>query len=707
MSSCINNNDSGNGGVSQDGATPHGGERYFDEKGQLLTRHYPFIYEQIVEAAKRHNKDLSWLRRGDPLNKRRAAAKANGWEIGGSYCRCSTDMQDSYQGQMTSCIDKAIATGIVIFPEMAAGDEAVSGKRSNRSGLDSVKRWVLAGLITVFVAFSISRLFRRLHTGLKFIREDVIERGVRVVAIAEHIDSADPQFAMLLNVQMMVAEMQAAALPEFVRMGQKAHVGSGFLVGACPLGYRPVPVPEAGLTKKGKAITRPEVVPEVAVIINRAYERIDGGATISEACRLYNQDVAELPEEIRQYAVDPRSSTKTMRPEAFRKMLSRERVTGTWRYGVRRNQWLDSRNTTVQVDAPEHEVLTFTDENLRIVSDELFHRVQSRLSEGKRGRHGPRTGREASLATSLIGMYRCAECGHVFHYYGMQYMHCPESRKGDCGNWGTVNREDALAVIVATLRERVLDNMELVSEVIRQSRELDAAMDEGNMAEKMAVLEKAIRRRNSIMLQIEDSCGDEGMDEDDRNRHKAAKSEKSRFRAELAALKAQDSREREPISEAEVLAALSDFDSLLVRAASGKYGADGKQRAAALIRDLVGGVVDVSFTRLQGRRAFGNGTFTPNPVLALIRHENMSGSISMTFPPITVEFRKLPRYARIADEVYRLHAEEGLSFTEIGKRFKCGSGNAWGAYAYWHDSRGLPVPYKRGGVQKRHRERAS
>jgi len=72
-----------------------------------------------------------------------------------------------------------------------------------------------------------------------------------------------------------------------------------------------------------------------------------------------------------------------------------------------------------------------------------------------------------------------------------------------------------------------------------------------------------------------------------------------------------------------------------------------------------------------------------------------------------VPFRELPRYARIADEVYRLHIEDGLSFTDIGKRFKCGSGNAWGAYAYWHESRGLPVPYKRAGVQKKHRERAS
>ncbi len=708
MSSCVNNNINGNCGVSQDGRVPQTGVQYFDGEGKLLPAHYSFIYDQTVEAARRHNKDLSWMRQEDPLDKRRMAAKRYGWEVGASYCRCSTDMQDSYQGQMTSCIDKAVANDIIIFPELAAGDEAVSGKRGDRSGLELVRSWVRAGEMTVFVAFSISRLFRRLHKGLQFVREDVIEHGIRVLAVAEHLDSADKQFSMILNVNMMVAEMQASALPEFVRMGQKAHVENGFLVGACPLGYKPVPVPEAGFTKKGKVKTRAEIVPEVAAIIRRSYERIGEGVTISEACRLYNQDVAGLPENVRQYAVDPRSSTRTMRPEAFRKLLCRERYTGVWRFGVLRNQWLDGKNTTVQVAAPEHEVITYENEDLRIVSDELFHRAQQKLSEGIRGRHGPRTGREASLATSLINMYRCSECGHAFHYYGLQYMHCPESTKGTCSNKGTVEREYALKAIVTALREQIQNNTELVAEIVRQSRELDMAMDEDNVAKRIGILEKGIRRLNTLMTQIEDSCGDDGMDKDEQDRHRKLKADKSRLMSELVTLKARSSEKHEPITETEVLSILSSFDSLLDDAGTGNLGGDSKQQAAALIRDLVGGTVTVSFKRLQGRRAFGVGTFTPAPVLALARHhKNVNGATTLSLPATTVEFRKLPRYARIADEVYRLHMDEGLSFTELGKRFKCGSGNAWGAFAYWHESRGYPVPYKRDRYRKRKEGKAS
>ena len=185
------------------------------------------------------------------------------------------------------------------------------------------------------------------------------------------------------------------------------------------------------------------------------------------------------------------------------------------------------------------------------------------------------------------------------------------------------------------------------------------------------------------------------MDADDEASHKAAKVEKSRLQAELAGMKARSAGERRELSDEDVRAILEEFDSLLADAGAGKLGADGKQRAAMLIRSLVGGVIEVSFTRLQGRRAFGVGKFTPHLVLSLVGGSEADGNVAMDMAEITVPFRELPRYARIADEVYRLRTEEKLSLAEIGKRFNIGSGNAWGAFAYWHSSRGLEVPFTR------------
>ncbi len=344
---------------------------------------------------------------------------------------------------------------------------------------------------------------------------------------------------------------------------------------------------------------------------------------------------------------------------------------------------------------------------MRIVSDELFYAVRKKLDEGTRGRHGPRMVKEPSLSTSLISLFRCSECGHAFYHYGRQYMHCPETRRersrrgkrvkcGKCNNWGTVSREGAVQSVIAALRERVLANPELVDAVVRHSRRLDAEENRDDLAERILVLEKNIRRQNAIMRRIEQSCTDEDMDADDAASHKAAKVEKSRLQAELAGIKARSAGGRRELSDEDVRGILNNFDALLAAAEAGKLEADGKQRAAILIRSLVGGVIEVSFTRLQGRRAFGIGKFTPHLALSLVGGNTADGDVAMDMPENTVPFRELPRYERIASEVYRLRTEDGLSFTEIGKRFNIGSGNAWGAFKHWHISRGLEVPYMRG-----------
>ena len=149
---------------------------------------------------------------------------------------------------------------------------------------------------------------------------------------------------------------------------------------------------------------------------------------------------------------------------------------------------------------------------------------------------------------------------------------------------------------------------------------------------------------------------------------------------------------------------LSDFGQVLENASSGKLGGEeSKHQAFALIRALTGGRITITFKRLHGRRrAFGQGTFRPMIMEAVRRHGGAATGVNVELPEVAISFRKLPRYARIADEVHRLHHEEGLSMTEIGKRFGTTAGNAWAADAYWHEERGLPIPYKREGIKAKH-----
>jgi len=62
-----------------------------------------------------------------------------------------------------------------------------------------------------------------------------------------------------------------------------------------------------------------------------------------------------------------------------------------------------------------------------------------------------------------------------------------------------------------------------------------------------------------------------------------------------------------------------------------------------------------------------------------------------------------PKYARIADEAIRL-CEAGLLMQEIGERLDCDRTTLTRAIAYWHESRGLPVPDGRTRRKTLHRK---
>ena len=547
---------------------------------------------------------------------------------------------------------------------------------------------------------SVTRWFRSLHKGLKFIKEDVDECGVRAISIAENLDTAGKDWGDMLALNLLVGEKQVRALPYFVRMGQSALFAAGYQIGACPLGYRPVAVAD-GVTKLGKPRTRPEIVPEVAELIVRHFELVAGGTPIAEGCRIWNRDIAALPEEVRKYAIDPRAGSGMMRPEAYRRLFKRRQYLGEWVYGRKRNKWLDRRDQVVQVDAPEHEVGRQRWEHLRIVSDELWARVEARLAGETRGRHGPRIGREPLLSSFLPALCRCTACGHIFHQYGRKYMNCPNSKIDKCDAWGTVDRESALQAIIAVLRSQILADDELIGRIVAASREFDSR-DAGSVEGELAGLERAVKRQDNVIALIEGSAGDV-LDDDARQRHKQATMEKARLKSQIATLKERRSQDCRPVTEEEVRAILADFDQLLQAAGENKLRADGRQRALSLIRVLVGGHIEVSFERVFGvRRAFGRGRFKPALLAAINQQRKLYGDGAPEEEWVEVSFRRLPRYARIAGEVYRLHVEEGVPLSEIGKRFQCTAGHAWGALAYWHESHGLEVSYKREGVKRRH-----
>ena len=316
------------------------------------------------------------------------------------------------------------------------------------------------------------------------------------------------------------------------------------------------------------------------------------------------------------------------------------------------------------------------------------------------------------LSSFLPGLCWCGKCGHRLYHYGKQYMHCPAAKRskggdGDCNAWGTAGREAALAAILDALQGQVLACPSLVDAIIARSVEVDVRDDDG-LSERIEALDKAIKRTDALMAQVLNAAtGPDGMDKDEEKRYQGFRAEKSRLNAEREGLLSRQNQARDPVTRDEIAGVLANFTTLLTDAGNGELGGvEGRNRALALLDILVGGRIDVFFDHLHGRRkAIGRGRFKPALMEAIRRHGGVATGVELDIPEVEVSFRELPRYARIADEVYRLYDEgRGLTMTEIGKQFGTTSGNAWAAYAYWHEKRGLPTPIKREGFKAKRRK---
>ena len=79
-----------------------------------------------------------------PLAERLAWADRAGQTPGTILSRYSSKLQHSTADQVRECVEFAARHGIYVPPEFVCCDEAVSGRKAHREGLDRVKR-VLGG----------------------------------------------------------------------------------------------------------------------------------------------------------------------------------------------------------------------------------------------------------------------------------------------------------------------------------------------------------------------------------------------------------------------------------------------------------------------------------------------------------------------------------------------------------------------------------
>jgi site-specific DNA recombinase len=363
------------------------------------------------------------------------------------YARYSTDKQRdaSIDDQFRECERVARTAGFQVVARFE--DKGMSGGTADRPGYQALLSAARRKEFSVIVAEDISRLWRnRAEFGPR--SAEFEDLGVEcVTAVGD--DTRRDGWGLVIQIKQAVAEHARREASYRTRRGLEGKALKGETAGGRAYGYRPASQSETGHVT---------IIEAEAAVVRRIFEwrRTDTGEHAKRRGKWVGSAIHGDP--TRGYGI-----------------LNNERYLGRLNWG--RLQWkrgaANSKKRTAIV-ADSALLVTREDPRLRIISDELWHRVKARQSAQAIGPIGTKVSKAGKPATSLLsGLLLCADCGSRFIARNQRHYQCATRAYGGlsaCSNEIKVQRENAEAAIVNYLAEELL-SPEAVDIAKREYRE--------------------------------------------------------------------------------------------------------------------------------------------------------------------------------------------------------------------------------------------
>ncbi|MCL2659774.1 MAG: recombinase family protein [Acidobacteriaceae bacterium] len=378
-----------------------------------------------------------------------------------AYARYSSDLQSprSIEDQLRICREYAATHGFIFLEEHVYTDEALSGVGADRPGLGRLMDAALSPSrpFDVILLDDSSRLARNTKDALS-IFEKLNFAGIRLIAVSQGIDSENEQAHVLVTVHGMVDSLYVKELAKKTHRGMEGLVLRGQHTGGRCFGYDSVPVPgyAPGSTAKQLVVNETE-----AVVVRRIFEMSSDGKSVKAIARTLNSECVPAPR--------PRlgrSHATTWSSGCIRKMLHREMYMGKVVWNTSRTVKAPGTNKRVRRARPESEWRIVPRPELRIVTDEVWTKVQDRLKQivasctGKKGL----VPRSVTSPYLLSGILKCSVCGGSLSIvsgdrsYGhhAQYGCSQHFYRGTCRNGLLIRRDWLEKDILSELQGEVL-----------------------------------------------------------------------------------------------------------------------------------------------------------------------------------------------------------------------------------------------------------
>ena len=291
------------------------------------------------------------------------------------YARYSSENQrrESIDDQIASCRKYAATHGYNVDDTNILTDEATSGARADRKGLDELISASEEDRFEIVLVDDLSRLARDNYLMLTKLAQ-LHFNGVSVVSVADGLDTNDRESKLAIQIRGIFNELQLDDLRKKTLRGQKGQKERGFFVGESTYGYRSVPFGEICMDKKGRPRPegyRMEIESGEAAVILRIFNEFAEGRSKSVIVKRLNEE--GVPWRFK--------SGKGWSPSTISRILKNTKYAGKWIWNKMESRKDPQTGRLRRFPKPESEWHIHEDENLRIIPQELWDRVQKRLEE--------------------------------------------------------------------------------------------------------------------------------------------------------------------------------------------------------------------------------------------------------------------------------------------------------------------------------------
>ncbi len=410
------------------------------------------------------------------------------------YARYSTEMQSagSIEDQLRVCRREVERRGGVVDEALVFADAAVSGAGMDREGMMRLMHVVETKpkRVDVVVIEDISRLGREqalLHGARRIFEYE----GVRLIAVADGIDTLDRSAALGFSLRALMSEMYRVDLRQKTKRGLEGRALRGLSTGGLPYGYGTQPA-DGG----GSAIV---IRDEHADVVRRIFRHYLEGNSLALIAGRLNADGVPSPR------AHTKSKYKGWVATTIRAVLHNEAYVGVWTYGKR--AWLKAPGTNRRRGRPGDPtgIIRQDRQDLRIVDDATWTAVKERLA-AVRAHYvgsGVQTGIAGRKTQYLFsGLLFCAACGSPMIIAGgsttMFYRCSAAVKRKTCGNNLSVKEPVARASLLAELRYKLASD-----EGVRHARRRIVERLAEVEREKNATLRVQERRVHDLQTQVD------------------------------------------------------------------------------------------------------------------------------------------------------------------------------------------------------------